>query len=162
MQPDARERLKRDALDKGPDWMTLSCGVNDVWHGAKGVPLDAYKENITKIVDQCQEAGVKVMMLTSTMIGEDEPNANNQKLAYYNEFLRALAKEKGCLLADLNAAMQEGVKAAGGGGKDSRIFTSDGVHMNPEGNKMMSTGPQSIYLSDAQLAQARASWEPKK
>ena len=23
-------RLKKDALDKQPDWMTLSCGVNDV------------------------------------------------------------------------------------------------------------------------------------
>ena len=31
-------RLKKDVLDKNPDWMTLSCGVNDVWHGQNGVP----------------------------------------------------------------------------------------------------------------------------
>jgi hypothetical protein len=37
------ERLERDALAGKPDWMTLSCGVNDVWHGANGVPLDQYK-----------------------------------------------------------------------------------------------------------------------
>ena len=86
--------------------MTLSCGVNDVWHGVKGIPLDQYKQNITKIVDQCQAAGVKVMILTSTMIGEDQANANNQKLSAYNDFLRSLAKEKNCLLADLNAEMQ--------------------------------------------------------
>ena len=45
-------RLQRDVIDKKPNWMTLSCGVNDVWHGANGVPLDKYKENITAIVDK--------------------------------------------------------------------------------------------------------------
>src|SRR4051812_30466389 len=34
------ERLNRDVLSKQPQWMTLSCGVNDVWHGKFGVPLD--------------------------------------------------------------------------------------------------------------------------
>src|SRR6185436_702383 len=34
------ERLERDVLSKKPQWMTLSCGVNDVWHGKFGVPLD--------------------------------------------------------------------------------------------------------------------------
>ena len=33
-------RLQKDVIAKKPQWMTLSCGVNDVWHGAKGVPLD--------------------------------------------------------------------------------------------------------------------------
>ena len=45
------KRLDAHVLSKKPDWMTLSCGVNDVWHGAGGVPLDQYKINITKIVD---------------------------------------------------------------------------------------------------------------
>ena len=29
------DRLERDVLSKKPQWMTLSCGVNDVWHGEK-------------------------------------------------------------------------------------------------------------------------------
>ena len=33
-------RLDRDVLSKKPQWMTLSCGVNDVWHGKNGVALD--------------------------------------------------------------------------------------------------------------------------
>ena len=33
-------RLEKDVLQKKPQWMTLSCGVNDVWHGKNGVPLD--------------------------------------------------------------------------------------------------------------------------
>ena len=58
------ERLERDVLSKKPDWMTLSCGVNDVWHGAKGVALPEYQKNITEIVDKAQAANVKVIILT--------------------------------------------------------------------------------------------------
>ena len=29
-------RLDKDVLKHKPDWMTLSCGVNDVWHGKIG------------------------------------------------------------------------------------------------------------------------------
>jgi lysophospholipase L1-like esterase len=85
------ERLDKDVISRKPDWMTLSCGVNDVWHGANGVPLDAYKKNITAIVDRAQAAGIKVMILTATMIREDATNSENQKLAPYNDFLQTLA-----------------------------------------------------------------------
>ncbi len=153
-------RLEKDVLSKKPDWMTLSCGVNDVWHGATGVPLDKYKENITKIVEQCQSAGVKVMILTSTMIGEDQPNPNNQKLMAYNEFLRTLAKDKKCLLADLNADMQAAIAKAGPD-KKGNLLTGDGVHMNPAGNVMMATGVlKGFGLSSEQIAKAKLDAPP--
>ena len=47
-------RLKRDVLDKKPQIMTLSCGVNDVGHGKRGVELPDFKKNITAIVEQAQ------------------------------------------------------------------------------------------------------------
>jgi lysophospholipase L1-like esterase len=148
-------RLERDVLSKKPTWMTLSCGVNDVWHGANGVPLDAYRENITKLVDRCQAAGVKVMILTSTMIGEDQPNANNQKLVAYNDFLKSLAKEKKCLLADLNADMQAAISKAGPG-KQGKLLTSDGVHMNRDGNIMMAIGVLKAFgMTDDQIETAK-------
>jgi len=154
------ERLDRDVLSKKPDWMTLSCGVNDVWHGANGIPLDAYKKNITEIVEKCQAAGVKVMILTATMIGEDAPNSNNQKLAAYNDFLRDLAKKKKCRLADLNADMQAAIaKAKAASNHQGNLLTSDGVHMNPEGNRMMATGVLKAFgLSTQQLKKAQDSW----
>ncbi len=74
------DRLQKDVLDKKPQWMTLSCGVNDVWHGANGVNLEDYKKNITSIVEKAQADGVKVIILTSTMITENPANPNNQKL----------------------------------------------------------------------------------
>jgi lysophospholipase L1-like esterase len=150
------ERLKRDVLDKQPDWMTLSCGVNDVWHGANGVPLDQYKTNITAIVDRCQAAGVKVVILTATVIFEELGNDFNRKLAPYNEFLRSLAAEKKCPLADLNAMFQEAIKA---GPKAGRALTSDGVHMNPAGDRLMAQGVLKAFgLDDSQLKKAQEAW----
>lgn len=154
------ERLERDVLSKKPTWMTLSCGVNDVWHGANGVPLDAYQKNITAIVDQAQAAGIKVMILTSTMIGEDSANDNNKKLAEYNAFLKKLAGDKKCLLADLNADMQAAIKPAAAGGKQVDLqLTSDGVHMGPLGDRLMARGILKAFgLSDQQLKKADDAW----
>jgi len=150
------ERLDKDVIGKQPDWMTLSCGVNDVWHGANGVPLDAYKKNITAIVDRAQAAGIKVMILTATMIREDATNSENQQLAPYNEFLRQLAAEKKCLLADLNADMHAALKP---GPQHDHQLTSDGVHMNPLGDRMMARGILKAFgLSDAQIKAADEVW----
>ena len=46
-------RLDRDVLSKKPDVMTVSCGINDVWHKkrGKGVSLDDYKRNMSAIFD---------------------------------------------------------------------------------------------------------------
>jgi lysophospholipase L1-like esterase len=176
---DMLARLDKDVLSKKPQWMTLSCGVNDVWHGNKGVPLDdaqaaaqtyekrsanepekgTYEKNITQIVEQAQAAGAKVVVLTATVIKEDLGNDENKKLAPYNDFLRKLARDKHLLLADLNAMVQERVKAANQPGKN--VFTVDGVHMNAEGNKIMATGVlQAFGFDAAQIKKAEAAWVP--
>ena len=150
------ERLDKDVISKKPDWMTLSCGVNDVWHGANGVPLDAYQKNITAIVDRAQAAGIKVMILTATMIREDATNSENQRLAPYNDFLRMLAAEKKCLLADLNTDMHTALKP---GPQQDHQLTSDGVHMNPLGDRLMARGILKAFgLSDSELKTADDVW----
>lgn len=157
---DMLARLDHDVISKKPDWMTLSCGVNDVWHGASGVALEPYKVNITEIVDKCQAAGIKVMILTSTMIGEDQDNDNNKKLLAYNDFLRQLAADKKCLLADLNAEMQAAVKLPEGAPRrQGNLLTRDGVHMNPLGNQMMAAGIlKGFGMKEPELQKAREFW----
>ncbi len=153
---DMLARVDKDVIEKKPNWMTLSCGVNDVWHGERGVTLDQYKANITQIVDKAQAAGIKVVILTSTMIGEDQPNANNQKLLPYNGFLEQLAKEKKLPLADLNGDMQATIKATPHKGN---LLTGDGVHMNPMGNVMMANGVLKAFgMNDLQLRKANETW----
>lgn len=154
---DMLARVDKDVIEKKPNWMTLSCGVNDVWHGANGVPLDQYKANIRQTVDKAQAAGIKVVLLTSTMIGEDQPNANNQKLLAYNGFLEELAKEKKLPLADLNGDMQAAIKIAPP--HQGNLLTADGVHMNPMGNVMMANGVLKAFgLSELQLRKANETW----
>jgi len=152
------DREDADVISKKPDWMTLSCGVNDVWHGAKGVPLEQYKINITKIVDKAQAAGIKVIILTATMITEDQSAEFNQKLVAYNDFLRQLAKEKNCLLADLNADMQAEVAQANVP-KGVNVLTNDGVHMNALGYQMMAIGILKTQgFTPAEIAALREKW----
>jgi lysophospholipase L1-like esterase len=169
-------RLDKDVLSKKPQWMTLSCGVNDVWHGPRGVPLDdamaksgtydekvstrgTYKKNITAIIDQAQAAGVKPVLLTATVIQEKLDSKENGLVAPYNAFLRELAKEKKIPLADLNAMFQERIKAENK--PNEKVLTSDGVHMNVEGNKLMAIGVlQALGLNAAELDKAKASWPP--
>lgn len=157
---DMLARLDKDVLSKKPVWMTLSCGVNDVWHGVRGVPLDAYKKNITEIVDRAQAAGVKVVILTATLIQEDPNGAFNKTAVEYNEFLRSLAREKNCQLADLNADMRAILAAAPGDpAKRGNLLTVDGVHMNPAGNQMMAAGIlRALGLDAAQLEKAKTAW----
>lgn len=50
------------------------------------------------------KAGDKVAFLGDSI--------TNQKLVSYNEFIRSLAKEKKCLLADLNGEMQSALADA--------------------------------------------------
>jgi lysophospholipase L1-like esterase len=153
-------RLDRDVLSKKPDWMTLSCGVNDVWHGKGGVTLEDYKKNITEIVDKAQAAGVKVMLLTSTMIREDQANELNQKLLPYNEFLKVLAKEKGCLFADLNAEMQAALKLFPADAPKGKQLTRDGVHMNAYGNQMMAMGVLKAFgMMDSKVKEVVNAWK---
>ncbi|MES2310134.1 MAG: SGNH/GDSL hydrolase family protein, partial [Verrucomicrobiota bacterium] len=135
---DMLARLDKDILSKNPNWLILSCGVNDVWHGSKGVPLDVYKANITSIIDQAQAKGIKIILLTSTPIGEEDNN-NNKKLAAYNDFLRQLSKDRRFPAADLNADFQTVLRNLQTS-PQSRNLTVDGIHMNPEGNVLMAKG----------------------
>lgn len=173
---DMLARLDADVIGKKPHWMILSCGVNDVWHFKlvlgnrtfQGVPIEDYKKNITAIIDKAQASGIKVMVLTSTMIGEDVSKELNQMMIPYNEFLREIAKEKKCLIADLNADMQAQIKTIPDepgkpktfgnyfyGGDIQNKLTSDGCHMNPLGNKMMAKGILRAFgLTDEQIAAA--------
>ena len=153
-------RLDKDVLSKKPDWMTLSCGVNDVWHGARGVKIEDYKKNITAIVDQAQSAGVKVMILTSTMIKEDQKTSLNQQLLPYNAFLKELAKSKGCLFSDLNTEMQQELKTFPKDAPKGKQLTGDGVHMNAYGNIMMAKGVLKAFgLSDKALPTLEQDWK---
>jgi lysophospholipase L1-like esterase len=154
---DMLKRIK-SVLAAKPVWMTLSCGVNDVWKGVQGVELEAIKSNVAAIVSQAEAAGTRVVILTATPIQENLTNDFNKKLKAYNDFLRAFAKEKSCPLADLNADAEAAIRA---GSQSGNYLTRDGVHMNQRGDELMAAGIlKALGLDAAQLAKARQAWPP--
>ena len=147
-------RVTTDVVNQKPDWLTLSCGVNDVWHGTNGCTLDEYKKNITSIVDQAQAAHIKVLLMTSTLIGEDD-NENNKKLIAYNDFLHQLAAQRHLPVADEGAAFQADLKDP----TAPRPLTMDGVHPNPNGAQILARTLLATFgASPAQIATVGQAW----
>ncbi|MBO5774560.1 MAG: hypothetical protein J6R63_00860 [Kiritimatiellae bacterium] len=158
------ERLDRDVISKKPQWMTFSCGVNDVWHGKNGVPLEKYKELVGKIFDKCAAAGINVIILTPTMITEDPAAKNNQLLIPYLEFLREEAKKRNLRIADLNADMQALLAEIKKTDKmPGNKLTGDGVHMAFPGNCMMAWGVlKAMGVEESMKEKIYAAFEEQK
>jgi acyl-CoA thioesterase I len=141
---DMLARFQKDVLDRKPELVTISVGINDVWHGftpehpagygPRRVPLPEYRKNVEAMLKAAKEAGVKVVVFTTTIF-EDRPDSpRNVRIAAYNDALRQLAVQEGAILADQNAAFM----AAWEKNRDSGAkLTSDQVHLAPAGDALM-------------------------
>ena len=148
-------RLDRDALSAKPDWLLLSCGVNDVC--SRSVSLEKFKKNITAIVDQAQAAGIKVMIITPTPIYEDSVSEFSIKLVDYVAFLIQLAKERNLPLADPYTAYLDYIKSQPKG--LNHYITIDGVHPNPDGHRLIATSVlRGFGATPDQIARVEAAW----
>jgi lysophospholipase L1-like esterase len=156
---DLVNRFQRDVVDRKPTVVTLSIGINDVWHRL-GAPHDenvlkAYRENVAKMVDMAQTNGIKVILLTPTLIQEDPAAEGNKRLAQYVDVMKGIARDKKCGLADLHAMFLEALKHKPAGAKDTWL-TTDGVHMSPLGNAVMAAGVlRALGVPDRNLARLK-------
>ena len=68
-------RLNRDVLSKKPRWMTLSCGVNDVWHqdSGKGVLIEAdvAQDVLAVSGDQAAQVVFREHRAAAALIGDE-------------------------------------------------------------------------------------------
>ena len=141
---DLLARLDRDVLAHKPDWVTVSIGINDVWHGLadkgrSGVPLETYREGLAELVDRLIAAGAKVVLLPPTVIGEDPASEGNTKLVDYRAAVHAIAASRGIPIAptdtDLDTALAANLTIVGG--EAGKTLTSDGVHLRPAGDAVL-------------------------
>lgn len=155
-------RFANDVVGKKPAFVTLSIGINDVWHRL-GQPHDenilaAYKANITKMVEMAQAANIKVILLTPTLINEDAANEGNTRLKLYVQAMKDIAAAKKCQVADLHQLFLNALKNKPAGESPTWI-TSDGVHMNDKGDAIMAVGVlRALGLSDQRIAASH--WPP--
>ncbi len=156
---DLVERFQRDVVDRKPAVVTLSIGINDVWHRL-GKPHDenvlkAYKANVAQMVDMAQTNGIKVILLTPTLIKEEPKAEGNRRLARYVEAMQEIALEKKCGLADLHAMFLEALKHKPDG-LDGNWLTQDGVHTRPPGNAVMAIGVlRALDVPDRDIARLK-------
>ncbi len=135
--PDMLERIGDDVIARDPDWVCVSVGINDVWHGMNGVPMERFAPLYNELVRTLQSQTVaKLALFTTTVISEDLESEFNRKLIPYNDFIRETAKKRKALLVPMNETFQETISAWHKVATDQR-FTVDGVHMAPEGNYLM-------------------------
>jgi len=167
-------RYQRDVLDKKPDLVTISVGVNDVWHGyfdnhplgdgPRGVKLEDYRQNVEQMIRRAQSSGIRVVILSTTVIHEDLKDPMNIKSEKYNATLRDLARKYHLIFVDYQKAFRSLITAyrQNAGGRDN-LLTVDGVHMNDAGNKVMAhtlltalgIPPETQETVDAQVAKER-------
>lgn len=118
-------------------FITISCGVNDVWgfDWGRGVQLEEYRRNVCRMYDKAAAAGVQVIAMTPTLIREEPDNEYNRQLDPFADFIRAEAKRRGLPLADCRKAEIEALKSFPP--NSGKHFTYDGVHPVWEGNKLI-------------------------
>jgi acyl-CoA thioesterase-1 len=161
---DMLARFQRDVLDKKPDLVTISVGINDVWHGftpehpagygPNRVPLEDYRRNVETMLQAAQKAGVKVVMFTTTIFEDQPESIRNGRIAGYNDTLRSLAHQYGAHVADQNTAFME---AWAKNGPNGPRLTSDQVHMAPPGDELMArTALLAFGIPERDLDAARA------
>ena len=137
------KRFAKDVVAAKPDWVTISCGVNDVERmcvkGKKEVDYARFEKNVRGMLDMAAAAGIRPVLLTPTIRWEDQPDSDqNQQILKLGAFMKEEAKARGIPVADLNALMRETMKTTPPNGKYR--LTRDGVHMNFAGNAMMARG----------------------
>lgn len=141
--PDLQRRLEKDVLAKKPTLVVIYIGINDVWHGesdpARGTSPEKYEAGLKEIIGKIQGAGGRVVLCTPTVIGEKKEGANklDKKLDEYAEISRKVAKETKSTLCDLRKAFQDYLAKHNDGDKSQGVLTTDRVHLNDAGNKLV-------------------------
>ncbi len=120
----------------------INVGLHDLFLNAKtDMPrhtLDTYEKNLRAIFAKLEKlSDAKVIFALTTVVDEKrQPESGygrvvrrNADIKIYNARARAVAKELGITVNDLNAFM----KKTG----PEKILTSDGIHLSPEGCKSM-------------------------
>ncbi|MBM3994968.1 MAG: SGNH/GDSL hydrolase family protein [Planctomycetes bacterium] len=141
--PDLQKRVDKHVVARKPTIVVIYIGINDVWHGEKnpknGTAPAAFEAGLKEVIGKCTNAGAQVVLCTPSVIGELPGGANNldKKLDEYSDISRKVAKEMNLNLCDLRKAFVDHLQANNAQKKASGILTSDRVHLNEAGNRLV-------------------------
>ena len=155
---DLRARFDADCLDLNPDVVTIYVGVNDVWHGftsGDGVSDADFERDYRFLLDQLSATrpGVPVLLVVPFVADVDE-----EKAGYHGELdkkvaiIRALGKEFGAAIVDLEAVLEEAWTV----GHTPVSIAEDGVHPTIAGHRLLADAWLDVFRTvDHTLARSR-------
>jgi lysophospholipase L1-like esterase len=151
-RPDLHERLTRVLDQVRPDVVVACYGMNDgIYHPLSDEGFQAYKNGITKLIDETKRRNIKLIVLTPAFFDalpiqerllpagrETYPQpyvGYDDVLQTYADWLISLRTEEMPVI-DVHLAMKEAVQLRRE--NDPKFtFASDGVHPNSEGHKVI-------------------------
>jgi lysophospholipase L1-like esterase len=146
-------RMDTDVLAKNPDAVVIWIGVNDVWHKTllgTGTDADKFVRFYTAIIKKLKDKNIAVYLCTPAAIGEktDFTNPLDGDLNNYAAIIRKIARSNNCPLIDLRQAFLDHLKTSNPQNKDRGILTTDGVHLNRNGNVFVAQQLFSVLSKD--------------
>jgi isoamyl acetate esterase len=141
--PDLQKRLDKDVIAKKPTVVVVYIGINDVWHGendpSRGTSKERFEEGLRDVVGRVKGGGARVVLCTPTVIGEKKAGGNklDAQLDEYAGISRKVAADTGSKLCDLRKAFVDHLAKNNPDDKDRGVLTTDRVHLNEAGNKLV-------------------------
>ncbi len=141
--PDLQKRVDKHVIDRKPTIVVIYIGINDVWHGERnpknGTAPAAFEAGLKEVIGKCTKAGAQVILCTPTVIGELPGGGNSLdgKLDDYANISRKVAKDLNLNLCDLRKAFVDHLQDKNAAKKASGILTTDRVHLNEAGNRLV-------------------------
>lgn len=135
-------RAEEDVFAQSPDVVVIWVGVNDVWHKAShgtGTDADKFEKFYRALVKRFQDKGIKVIVCTPATIGErtDFTNQQDGDLNLYSNIIRKVSETMNTGLLDLREVFLAYNRENNPENLDRGILTSDRVHLNEKGNKLV-------------------------
>lgn len=145
---DMVKRFERDVIAKKPQIATISVGINDVWHRIEQPHdpkvLEQYKKNVDKMVQMAKDAGIRVIILSPTVIQETPDSEGNKRLKMYIQAGQEVARKREVDYVNLNEMFLKVIEKRRQMEKETskpgEPLTTDGVHMRPMGDTLMAVG----------------------
>ncbi len=139
--PDLQARLEKDVLSRQPGIVFIYIGINDVWHSLndRGTPQGQFEAGLREMISRIKAGGAQVVLCTPSTIGEkiDGSNPLDPLLEEYATIARQVARQTGVTLCDLRQAFLDHLRQHNPENGGSGILTTDGVHLNAEGNQLV-------------------------
>lgn len=133
---DLNKRLKNGIIHEDTSIISISIGINDVWrqldHLEEPVYIDVFEETYRDMLNRIKEdTDAKIMLMETSVIGEDLHSEGNRLIVPYNACIRQLAKDYDALLVPINRAFKKHIEKA-----PKFKLTVDGVHLSSLGKTL--------------------------